>query len=546
MEYRWNFGDSAAGNWARGSVGTNKNKNQATGPEAAHVFETAGTYTVQLTGVAGSDTKTANVATITVQDPNVVFAGTKTLCFSGIGNFSECPVGATRVTTTNAVSAINGNIGTGGKRLLFRRGETFQVPSSITVAQPGPGIIGAYGSGEKPVLRATSNSPMFSLSSPQTPTGVSDWRFQDLAINGNMMATSGFNGAGSFSRVLLNRVDISDIGFGLLLSVSNLNVLNGAVPYLHGLWDEVYVVDSTVTNMIPGDGFNGMLLSARRFAALGNGINPKLGGEHGIRTHLCDRCVISSNTIEGIRAGKVGVTIRGAVFGGDATQRPGQYSEKIVVSDNRFNSAMSGALLSAGPQNQNYDERGRNMIFERNYFYAASTGALVTINQPDITVRNNLFYWGGQDGGAPITVKDEGYTSGITPPPTRVNVYNNTVYSASTGSWYWTFFQLMGNGANYAGTTFDVKNNLVYAPRIGSNNQIVGTYNQTGAVVTQSNNTTSVYTNPLLSAVSPLVPVDFKPQVGSYATGRGISVPVYSDYFGKDRTGSMDIGAILN
>src|SRR3990172_2937982 len=45
LEYRWDFGDLASGNWRT----TGLPKNKAMGPVAAHVFETPGTYPVTLT-----------------------------------------------------------------------------------------------------------------------------------------------------------------------------------------------------------------------------------------------------------------------------------------------------------------------------------------------------------------------------------------------------------------------------------------------------------------------------------------------------------------
>src|SRR3972149_6052856 len=91
LDYAWDFGDPSAGAWALDGLP----KNQAKGGVAGHVFETPGTYTVTLTvRNALGETDTQRVS-ITVQDPEVVFAGANTVCFSVSGNFTGGPTGAT-------------------------------------------------------------------------------------------------------------------------------------------------------------------------------------------------------------------------------------------------------------------------------------------------------------------------------------------------------------------------------------------------------------------------------------------------------------------
>ena len=46
LEYRWDFGDVGSGTWTTGSSAGVSSRNTATGPVAAHVFETPGTYTI--------------------------------------------------------------------------------------------------------------------------------------------------------------------------------------------------------------------------------------------------------------------------------------------------------------------------------------------------------------------------------------------------------------------------------------------------------------------------------------------------------------------
>ena len=77
LKYRWGFGDTAS-------------RNEAMGPVAAHVFESAGTYPITVSAFNGTPTVTYN-CNITVLPADVEFAGNKTICIYGVGNFCGLP-----------------------------------------------------------------------------------------------------------------------------------------------------------------------------------------------------------------------------------------------------------------------------------------------------------------------------------------------------------------------------------------------------------------------------------------------------------------------
>ena len=94
LDYTWNFGDPTAGTWSSGrqnADGSYPSKNTEKGAVAAHVFETPGNYIVTLTVKNQSGQTNTYTQTITVEDPDVVFAGDKTYCFSSRGGFNGCP-----------------------------------------------------------------------------------------------------------------------------------------------------------------------------------------------------------------------------------------------------------------------------------------------------------------------------------------------------------------------------------------------------------------------------------------------------------------------
>jgi hypothetical protein len=552
LEYRWSFGDSSSGVWTQGAKAGTASRNEAMGPVAAHVFESAGTFPITVSAFNGSSTVSYS-CNITVTAADTEFAGNKTVCVSGTGNFAGCPAGAAQVTSANATTAVSGNIGTGNKRILFARGETFSVGASISINQPGPSVIGAYGNSAfaRPAFTSSVSGPVFYLSSSDTPTQVSKWVIQDISIDGgNLTNSSAFAGGGSFSNVLINRVYMTRVGFGLVLSGSVLAGLNSAVPFTHAMWDQVYMVDSTIYDLQPiTGGPNAVFANASRIAFLGNNIDNNGHGEHGIRMQLTDRGVFEHNTIQGIAPGKVNLTIRGGGFEGGNTIAPGRYSEKIVMSDNRLIGGASPGMVGIGPQNGFNDERGRDMIFERNLLLAtASIQNLMTIAQPDITIRNNLISIPTTtNGGSAFGIQP----SGIVPNPTRVHVYNNSVYYGGNASNFWSLLNVSANNdasphdQTMPGSVFELRNNILYAPdRVGTNAVMFSNTNGSVAVTNQSNNTVNPSASPLFATSPPTAVSHFTPGSGSYANGTGTSVKVYSDFYGIATQSPPDMGAV--
>ncbi len=149
LNYSWNFGDPAGGaTWSYGT-GSNNSKNAASGPVAAHIFETPGTYTVTLTVTDGVNTVSNACMQIAVQNPDIVFSGTNTICLNRTpGALAGCPAGALEVTDAagDFDATIPANLAT-GKRLLVRRGETWFTSSQTVLNKNGPWILGAYGAG---------------------------------------------------------------------------------------------------------------------------------------------------------------------------------------------------------------------------------------------------------------------------------------------------------------------------------------------------------------------------------------------------------------
>ena len=116
--YSWDFDDPGSGTW--GSDG--KTRNGATGPVSAHVYENQGTYTVSLTVIDSLSGTTigTDTYTVTVNDPDTIYAGTLTTCVNtnSDNNFSGCPSGANQIQTDDITSITS--YADAGERILFK------------------------------------------------------------------------------------------------------------------------------------------------------------------------------------------------------------------------------------------------------------------------------------------------------------------------------------------------------------------------------------------------------------------------------------------
>ena len=546
LEYTWNFGDTDAGTWAYGTKPGVGSKNAATGPVAAHVFETAGTYDVSVTVFDGTYTATTHT-TITVQDPDVIFAGTNTICVGSgsipVAGANGCPAGASVYQQSNFATAVNSYAHT-GRRLLFRRGDTFTAPSSGVLDETGPGIIGAFGTGALPVVQRTGSSSIMMLSSQSTPT-IKDWRIMDLDFDGRSTiqeSNIGIDSGGGINQVLILRMNMRNMYRGVSAGPWILNALNSGTPK-HSIFEEWAVVDSTMSG-IPGcNGPNRYIcdwrvyLAGKKHSIQGNLLdNQDTGGSHVIRSEYMAKGVISNNDIA--RAGEFQMAIKlhawGWQSGGVADPGAvGTYSEQVIISDNKIIGGVNPWTISLGPQNDTSDERVRDVIVERNWFTAGSGTQLhMHINSSETTIRNNICDLTGAVYHTCIAVVQWGTT------PDNVRIYNNTFYSRSSGDFY-------GVTIDNVSSHVSVINNLGSAPNTTDTPVMI---TGTGTSGSQSNNSTNAQlksTAPGWATSPPSVPADFKLTTGSYALGAAGSVPVipvYSDFFLQRRL-TNDLGA---
>lgn len=532
IQYDWEFGDPAGNStWVYGSNPGGNSKNLASGPVVAHVFETHGSYTVRCWASyrAADGTVHSGSATleVVVTNPDVVFAA-NTIYISQNSTPTPgqngVPMGATvqQVTSWNAI----GDLATTYKRILLKRGDVWVGDGDIsfnTAGKAGQGILGAYGTGAKPRVNMNVDS-----SAIRFDTAGTDWRVIDLDIVGDTV-TYRPNGDG-----------ITAIADDILILRTDIRL--GRILIGGGQRAGLYVVECLIgptTELINGGtglrqyGINHYSENGVNLAILGS--HYRGSGNHGCRIQGAATAVVSNNYFEGSNASGHTFTLRGQVNPADNAVWSGLWTENVVVSDNYITDTRgSHTALRIHPQSNNYPERLRNILVERNHVSSASIAASFSV-ATGLTVRNNLFVTRAASGW---DIRGETLNPGA-PFPTQGFFYNNTIYKPDIG---------LGNGfqvAEFIGTISGqvMTNNLAYAPL---DTTPIFTYGATPAQYTGSNNSSNTQiknTRPWAYA-NPLNTVDFTP-VESYANGGGVRVAaVYSDFFGTPIDDIRNIGAI--
>lgn len=545
LGYSWNFGESTGPGIAAWGVGARPaaSRNLATGPLAAHVYETPGTYTVCVTITDGTNTVDGAVV-ITVTDPEVVFAGAATTCFSNSGDFTGCPAGAVQVTSSNFVTAIS--TAAPGKRLLFKRGDTWTVPvtpaASARLSANGPGIIGAFGVGAAPIVRPTAapGNSILTLSGAATPN-ISDWRIMDFEFDGLSGSSSlGVAGGGGAQQITLLRLNIHDVKGAVTLSTSVLDFFNNNGDPGHTVYDQIAVVDSNFQRLNQGSGSGGMFFQARRVAALGNFVSDSTGGEHVVRAQYINKGVFFGNDFGFPAVAKHAFTLRADNVGLGGVTAPNNTAQ-VMIAGNVFRGGLAAQPVSIQPSATTEDQRISDIILEGNLLLAGpnSQNAIV-VAADEVTLRNNSLNLTGATEYVCMMFQ----RLGAEPAHSELRIYNNSCYTndAVAVAMRVVFLRTASNNIT-------IKNNLGYAPNLtGPSSMLTNIAGSTGVVSTGNSSdlqiagTSPLFTNGTgtFSSVA-----DFSLNAGSYAINAGVVVPVFIDQLGAVRPqgAGYDIGA---
>jgi PKD repeat protein len=523
LRFQWDFGDPGSGTWAH----SGRIKNTATGPMAGHVFEEPGTYTVRVTVQDGDGNASTEQVTVEVDDPDEVFAGANTICFSSEGDFTGAPSGAQRITTTSLSTVIQQ--AAAGRRLLLRRGETWSTSSTLDLNVPGPGIIGSFGPGDRPLIRMTGDAIIFRLSG-QNPR-LNDWRLMDMQIDGMDAPDSrAVRSNGTCTQILLLRLSARDVHNGFSFNTSQIDYWFNQGDTRHVLYDQMSIVECTVNRVTGGGGGNGSMLAGRRVLFLGNTYDDTREAEHVMRLPHLDRAVLSHNDLRRPATTKHVVKMHGPPMDSPGVGQ-GEYTQKVLFSHNTLQGDNTAWTLATGPEDNHTDQRVRDVLLEGNYFLSGvGTQVAMYLAGESMTVRNNLIDCTGGVSNVCIQVSRRG----IEPNPRDISIFNNTGYGSSDDRF--TFVQ-------FGSSPSDIRifNNLGVAPNAPSRNLVGGTATN---VVTGNNLLTA---DGGFSAANPTEKGDFRLAADSPAVDAGQQLEaVWDDFEGNSRPAGDGSGAMLH
>jgi len=161
ITYIWDFDDPGAFTAPLNMPTAWNNRNIDYGKKVYHVFDTPGTYVVEVWGIDRDGTTGVRTVSIEVLDPDLEYPGNRTICVSNQGDFTGAPAGAQQLATLGAAEAAYRALPQTG-RILLRRGETFTETFRLNDQQDNHDV-GAFGpeADGKPILATTSGGTHF-------------------------------------------------------------------------------------------------------------------------------------------------------------------------------------------------------------------------------------------------------------------------------------------------------------------------------------------------------------------------------------------------
>lgn len=424
QHYQWRFGDDPALTFATDGA----SKNEAVGYVAAHVYEEPGTYPVLLTVTDESGVDHYYYQSITVS----AFSGTTFYVSSSSG--SDSNAGMVEAQPIRSYSKAMSLVGD-GRRILFKRGDRWTIGHGARISAEGPGIIGAYATGDKPIIEVKGPAAALELA-------CDDWRVMDLVLKGPLSGSksAGVEGVG-LTRNLLLRVEVEGFRVGIE----------------HG-WEKALlhanncIADCVVTR----SQINGVYVGGRNLAILGCRFEqPSVS--HVLRIWHMLKGVVGHCRLLDPGGDRLALKLH------NESELSVPESRYIVISDNQLRGHVYG--VSIAPQNATSDERVADVIFERNVLTALNdTQRSLLVAALRVTVRNNVF---DGSGGSP-------YYTGMDMNPfpaggtTGHRIYNNTIYRGGSGQ----EFTGVLIAEDCVGVT--VRNNLASAPQISGGVMIGG------------------------------------------------------------------------
>ncbi len=472
----WNFGDTTAGTWSN----TGASRNLATGCIGAHVYESPGTYTATLRISDEAGTQRTVTQSINVLSPDITWSGANTVCFENGGGFAGCPSGATRISTNDYDAAISNQCGIGGrnaqKRCLFRRGDEFNVGSSVQLWN-GPILIGAFGSGPRPIVRSTSNSDfalhVFGRHSPAQ--GAADIRFQGIEYiggtgyqgNAHAIGLCGSSSSAGIDDILFLDLTVRD--FGTVLACADSGNPQ-KTP------DKIGFVNNTI---LSPDHRSLAFISTTRTAFLNNTSTEGGAASSHIRVSFGRKIVIQHNQLTGT-TGNTSVKMAGYRARAAGGEVPDIEQQRYwVISDNRIDcnggNCMGGYNAASDGSTSILDQA----VIERNDFRIAQ-GSSNRVSDSCFAVaawRNNVFRAGSDSANPFLTMSDAG--GGCVYDRGKLRIYNNTFYGTGSRPRHAIRFTNQNPDSIF-------RNNLYYSPGDSGSSRMIDGSGWPGVVISDN------------------------------------------------------------
>ncbi|MBJ22491.1 MAG: hypothetical protein CL933_24030 [Deltaproteobacteria bacterium] len=550
LNYSWDFGDPDSGSWGEGARATTSDRlsrNMDTGFVAGHVYENPGTYRATLDVSDGTNISTRTFD-VTISSPETVWSGSNTVCIANgstpIAGSNGCPAGAVVMNSGDFDLAIRTHdCDDLARRCLFRRGDAFAAESEVSMTTSGPTLIGAYGSGPKPLINTADAVDTFSFD-----PGNADIRIVDLEIvgadgdgrnGGSALAISSERGTPIY-RLLALRLDISHFDHQIHFRGPSNDFTPGV-----NMPREIAVVDSTVLDG-PGNGGNDVFVMWEDSLFMGNRVGDKFDGANGLGEHILrakfSHGVVYSHNSMGLMndsGGRIGCgSIRHVIkmVSGFAIPYPvAGVSREYIVADNFFSACKDNSIdVDIGRTDsrlEKVNEGQRNYIVERNLFTKRFTlgGTLsLQVEGEGGVVRNNVFDLSGPGDGTARGMRVWNRAPVTNPPvPTEnMRVYNNTCYAGYGTTSGGLCIEVRSHSRNAI-----VRNNLLYE-NVATGVTLL--MDSGVGTVTCVNCNVGVTSSPF-AVSNPSVITDFALSEGASIVDAGLSVPAMSAGYPEGR-----------
>ena len=396
--YEWDFGDPSA------------QFNKLVGWNAAHTFQTPGTYTVQLklTDQAGQ------LSTTTVQVN--VLASTRTKIYvSPTGSDSNNGLSTSSPIKTVAKAAtLLGN----NKEILFQRNATYDMSNTFTITHQNL-IVGAYGTGSNPKLNYTVNAEygkMINMGDSSKDVIIENIQF-DSPFAPNNLIIRAIHPHG-------NNITVRNCYFGNVSYAMNAD--GGGV---YGL-----LTQGNTTGVI---GAYYIWAHGNDHTHIGNTVGGSVD-EHNIRYGGVSRSLIAHNDLTNNAKSTIWLML----------------GDHCYVANNKLN---EGRFI-AGPNfaTSSPSERFLWVVFENNQI--VNEGVILYSGAEDVMIRNNVISF---DSGDCFSIW--GYYAQWNRTCKNVTIFNNTAFNESTQ--YGRFIKMGTDAENVV-----VANNLYCAANLNANN----------------------------------------------------------------------------